>query len=153
MFQIGLIVAVLVAAVSLMASSHGADMGQKIMEPASGGILALVMKYPLIFAGAAGSLIGALVVTSYQKKNRFQQFMVNASIAICLTPAFFAVSEQPATWDRWLACSLILGIFSGTILQIWISPDVQEAAKQVLAHQLIERLGGGDEKPTKPSAD
>jgi predicted exporter len=147
---------ILAIALQLVADAHGADMQQvrQMVEwPAGAKFLTLILKYPLLFAGAAGSLIGALVVASYQKKDRFQQFMVNASISICITPAVFAFSGQPATWDRWLACSLILGIVSGAILKIWISPAVQEAAKQAVAHQILDRLAGGDEKPTKSQSD
>lgn len=147
-----LIVTLVILAIALhfAAEANGADMHQQVKHmvewPAGAKFLAILFKYPLIVAGAVGSIIGALVVTSYQKKNRFQQFMVNASIAICLTPAAFTLTDQPATWDRWLACSLILGIVSGTILKIWISPEVQEAAKQAVAHQILERLAGGDDK-------
>lgn len=142
--QIIAIVWILALAVIVICNAHGADMGQRMIElPAGAKILGFLLKYPLIVAGVAGSMIGSLVVASYQKKNRFQQFLVNASIGICLTPAVFEFSDFEPTIPKWLACSVILGIISGTVLKWWIDPQIQASLKHAIAHQINERLGGG----------
>jgi len=147
MIQLAGILALLIAAVLIVADAHGADMGKQAMiEPAGAKLLSLLLKYPLLVAAAVGSIIGSLVVSSYQKKNRVQQFLVNFSIAICLTPAVFTLLETPVTWERWLACALVLGIVSGTILQWWIDPTIQAALKRAVAHQIDERIGESEEK-------
>lgn len=131
-------------ALAVISHAHGADMGQRMIEvPAGAKILSILLKYPLIVAGCVGSMIGSLVVASYQKKNRVQQFLVNASIAICLTPAAFEFTDMEATIPSWLACSLILGIASGTFLKWWIDPSIQASLKHAVAHQIDKHAGGG----------
>jgi len=144
--QIAAIAWILALAILATCNAHGADMGQRTMLEYPAGLkgLAWLLKYPLIIAGVAGSMIGAAVVSSYQRKNRLQQFLVNASIAICLTPAVFEVTDIEPSIPTWLAAALLLGIVSGTVLQWWVDPKIQSSLKHAVSHQIDNRLGGGE---------
>lgn len=135
---------ILIAAFSIAADTYGADMGQNAMiEPAGAKLLALILKYPLAVAAVVGSIVGAGVISAYQKKDRFKQFLINASIGITLTPFVMTFLDAAPTIDRWAACALGVGMFSGLVLKILISHEVQDAFKHAIVHQIDERLGNG----------
>jgi len=145
---------ILIAAFSIAADAHGADMGQKAMiEPVGVKLIALIAKYPLLVAGLIGSIVGAAVISAYQKKDRLKQFLINASIGITLTPFIMTFLDAAPTVDRWAACALGVGIFSGLVLKILISPEVQDAFKHAIVHQIDERLGNGHHDDEKAKAE
>ena len=148
--------AVLLVAVLAVAQAHGADMNmeQRMVEIGLGAkLVALVTKYPLIFASIIGGFLGSCIVTAYQKKDRLKQFLINLCIAVVLTPVVFTLTGLPPTLDRWIAVALAMGLFSGLVLKMIISPEVQDAFKSALVHQINERLGSGDDEKVEEKAE
>jgi hypothetical protein len=142
MMQLAGILVVLVAAIWMAADAHGAEMGKQAMiDPSGIKLLAILAKYPLAVAAVVGSIVGASVVAAYQKKDRLKQVLINASVSITLTPGVFAFTGTEPTWDRWLACALVLGVVSGGLLKIWVDAEVQSAIRHGVAHQISKRLG------------
>ncbi len=138
----------LVGALLVSISSHGADMAQQQMiEPAGFKLITFLLKYPLAVAAVIGSFVGAAIFVSYQKKDRFKQFFINAAFSIVLAPGLFALSGITPTWDRWLALCVVLGLSSGIILRIWVDRRSQDVVKDALVHRLSRIIGGEGYRP------
>ncbi len=142
MFQIMGILGLLIATVLIAADSHGADMGKQVMlEPTGFGLL---LKYPIMWAHAVGSLIGAGISSYFQKREKLPKFLISFVVGIILSPVFFAVTDIVPLISTALACGLAMGLLVWLILEIIYSPEVRASIRHGVAHQIDKRLADGE---------